>query len=99
MFLKIYIFDENLEPLNPNEMSIAKARTLQAKFQALTTASEMIRSHGEEGFSYEDKEFQKVYEREKLKLSDKLNKLAIKYEEQYSKLGIEIDTEIDKEYY
>jgi hypothetical protein len=80
-------------------MSIAKARTLKAKFQALTTASEMIRSHGEEGFSYQDKEFQKVYEREKLKLSAKLDKMSFKYENEFRKLNIEVNTDIDQEYY
>ena len=38
-------------------MSIAKARTLLAKYQGLSNASEFIRSHGEEGFSFEDKKF------------------------------------------
>lgn len=79
-------------------MSIAKARTLQAKFQALTNAAEMIRGHGEEGFSFDDKEFDKIYHRETKKLSEKLNKIADKHQLEYDKLGIEINTEIDKDY-
>lgn len=80
-------------------MSIAKAMTLQAKFQALTNAAEMIRSHGEEGFSFQDKKFDRIYHREINKLSEKLNKIADKYQVQYDKLGIEIDVDIDHEYY
>lgn len=76
-------------------MSIAKARTLLAKYQSLSNSAEFIRSHGEEGFSFKDKKFNKVYMRENLKLSEKLNKEAEKYLEQYKELGIEIESEID----
>jgi hypothetical protein len=79
-------------------MSIAKARTLLAKFNAITNASEFIRSHGEEGFSFEDKKFDDVYQRETKKLSAKLEKQAVKIWNEYEKLGIEIDDSIDENY-
>ena len=79
-------------------MSIAKARTLLAKYHGLTNASEFIRSHGEEGFSFEDKKFNDVYMREKKKIAERLDKEAMVFYKKYLKLGIEIDCEIDKYY-
>lgn len=79
-------------------MSIQKARTLLAKYQAYSNAAEMIRGHGEEGFSFEDKKFNKVYNRETKNVADKLNKKATEYYIAYLKLGIEIECEIDKDY-
>jgi len=82
-------------------MSIAKLRTLEAKFQAITNASEMIRGHGEEGFSFMDKKFDKIYKRETHKLATKLNKMAEKYSVEIKKLediGFVIDLEIDDNY-
>lgn len=79
-------------------MSIAKARTLLAKYQGLSNAAEFIRSHGEEGFSFEDKKFNVVYLRENLKLAEKLNKESEKYFEKYRELGIEVESEIDEIY-
>ena len=40
-----------------------KAQYFLAKYQALSNAAEMIRSHGEEGFAFEDKVFDKEYKR------------------------------------
>jgi len=79
-------------------MSIAKARTLLAKYQGLSNASEFIRSHGEEGFSFEDKKFNAVYMREKEKLSKRLDNEAMVFYKKYLELGIEIECEIDKDY-
>jgi len=79
-------------------MSIAKARTLLAKYQGLSNASEFIRSHGEEGFSFEDEKFNDVYMRENKKLSDRLDKEAMKFMDQYNELGIEIDSRVDENY-
>ena len=79
-------------------MSIAKARTLLAKYQGLSNASEFIRSHGEEGFSFEDKKFNNVYMREKEKISEKLDREAMVFYKKYLELGIEINCEIDSDY-
>ena len=76
-------------------MSVAKARTLLAKYQGLSNASEFIRSHGEEGFSFDDEKFNDVYLRENKKLAERLEKEATKFYEKYRELGIEIDCEAD----
>lgn len=79
-------------------MSIAKARTLLAKYQSSSNASEFIRSHGEEGFSFEDKKFNEIYLRECRKLSEKLEKQSEVFYQKYLKLGIDIECEIDNDY-
>jgi hypothetical protein len=79
-------------------MSIAKARTLLAKYQGLSNASEFIRSHGEEGFSFEDKKFNDVYMRENQKLSERLNREAMVFWKKYLELGIDVESEIDDNY-
>lgn len=76
-------------------MSLQKAMTLMAKYQALTNASEFIRRHGEEGFMFENEKFHKTYLRETAKLSEKLEKLSDKYLKQYEDIGIEVDLEIN----
>jgi hypothetical protein len=76
-------------------MSLQKAMTLIAKYQALTNASEFIRSHGEEGFSFEDEKFNEIYLRETEKLSKKLQKLSEKYLKQYEDIGIEVNLEVN----
>ena len=79
-------------------MSTAKARTLLAKYQSLANASEFIRSHGEEGFSFDDDEFNKIYLRESQKTAERLNKRAEKYLQEYERLGIEINDKVDNSY-
>lgn len=76
-------------------MSLQKAMTLMAKYQALTNASEFIRSHGEEGFSFEDEKFNETYLRETEKLSEKLEKLSEKYLKQYEDFGVEVNLEVN----
>ena len=78
-------------------MSIAKATTLLAKFHALSNASEFIRSHGEEGFSFQDENFDKVYKRETVKLSKKLDKMSSKFLLEYQKINIEINDEMHED--
>ena len=79
-------------------MSIARAKTLMAKYQALSNAAEFIISHGEEGFSFQDEKFNDVYLREKVKIADKLNRQAVEYLHKYRKLGIQVDSEINENY-
>jgi len=79
-------------------MSIAKARTLMAKYQALSNAAQFIESHGEEGFSFEDEKFNNVYLREKKKIADKLNIEAMKFLYKYRKLGIQVNSEVNERY-
>jgi len=79
-------------------MSVAKARTLLAKYQSLSNASEFIRSHGEEGFSFEDKKFNKVYMRENKKLAKRLEKESRVFYEKYKKLGIDVSCDINENY-
>ena len=78
--------------------NLQKARYFLAKYQALSNASEFIRSHGEEGFSYEDKDFHKVYLREIEKLSKQLDKRAEDFAKKYNQMNIEIDTSTDENY-
>lgn len=75
-------------------MSKSKSATLLAKSHATTNASEFIRSHGEEGFSFQDEKFNSIYQRETKKLSAKLEKIAQKYIDKYKEIGIEINDEI-----
>ena len=79
-------------------MSIQKARTLLAKFQSYSNAAEFIRSHGEEGFAFIDKKFNKAYLRENKKLFKKLDAIAQNYLDKYQELGVEIDCEMDLDY-
>lgn len=76
-------------------MSLQKAMTLMAKYQAMSNASEFIRSHGEEGFSFEDEKFNEIYLRETEKLSKKLQKLSEKYFKQYEDIGVEVNLEVN----
>lgn len=69
-----------------------------ASYQALSNAAEMIRSHGEEGFSYEDKKLFSSYQKASRKLCKQLNSRAMKFLNRYKELGIEVDTEIDQNY-
>lgn len=75
-------------------MSKAKARTLLAKFHALSNAAEFIRSHGEEGFSFSDDDFNKIYLREAKSLAKKLDKQSQSYIDEYNNLAINIDDSI-----
>lgn len=77
-------------------MSIAKARTLLAKFHALSNAAQMIGSHGEEGFCYDDKKFDKAYHNAVKNLSKKFDKQAGMYLKKYKVLGFEIDDAHDE---
>lgn len=79
-------------------MSKQKAMTALAKYQALSNASEFIRSHGEEGFSFDDENFNKTYLIETKKLSEKLYKLASKFHKHFESFGIEVNYEIDGSY-
>lgn len=79
-------------------MSRAKARTLLAKFHALSNAAEFIRSHGEEGFSFNDDDFNKIYLREVKKLTKKLDKQSQSYIDQYNDLAINIDDSVTENY-
>ena len=58
----------------------------------------MIRSHGEEGFSFEDKEFDKAYKREASRLGKQLNHRAMIFAKKYQKMNIDICTDIDMDY-
>lgn len=78
--------------------SLKKARYFLAKYQALSNAAEMISSHGEEGFSFQDKEFDKVYSIEKEKLAKQLNDRAAVFAKKYERTGVDIECEIDENY-
>jgi len=75
-----------------------KALYFLAKYQALSNAAEMIRSHGEEGFSFEDKELDKAYQRETKKVAKQLNNRADVFSKKYEEINIDIDCEIDLNY-
>jgi len=72
-----------------------KAKKLQAKYQALANAAQFIGSHGEEGFSYNDKQLHKYYLKECANISDKLNQLTAKCNVKYHEIGIDVDTSSD----
>jgi len=75
-----------------------KAQYFLAKYQALSNAAEMIRSHGEEGFSFEDKVFNKEYLRQTKKTAQQLNKRANLFAKKYQAMNIDIECEIDLNY-
>jgi len=75
-----------------------KARYFLAKYQALSNAAEMIRSHGEEGFSFEDKYFNKEYQKQVEILAKQLNDRAEVFAKKYNSTGIDIECEIDENY-
>jgi len=75
-----------------------KAKYYLAKYCSLTNAAEFIRSHGEEGFAFEDKSFDKEYKRQNLETANQLNARADKYLKKYKETGVEISTEIDSNY-
>lgn len=72
-----------------------KAQYFLAKYQALSNAAEMIRSHGEEGFAFADKDFDKVYKRESLNTYKQLEARAIVFAKKYQEMNIYISTEMD----
>jgi hypothetical protein len=79
-------------------MSTIKATELLAKYLSLSNAAEFIRSHGEEGFSFENEKLNKFYFRENIKLAKNLNNQAEEYLKEYDKLGIEVESSINEEY-
>ena len=70
------------------------AKNLALKL-AFENASEMIRSHGEEGFSFDNEILQKEYSKAILFASRKIVALANKYDKKYKSIGIEIDSSCD----
>ncbi len=78
--------------------NLKKARYFLAKYQTLSNAAEFIRSHGEEGFSFLDEEFDKAYSREGEILAKQLNDRAAIFAKKYVEIGIDIDHEIDMDY-
>lgn len=72
-----------------------KAQYFLAKYHALSNAAEMIRSHGEEGFSFADKDFDNVYKRECLNTYKQLEARAIVFAKKYQEMNIDISTEMD----
>ena len=75
-----------------------KALYYLAKYQALSNAAEMIRSHGEEGFSFEDKEFNDVYLKQKDILAEQLNSRSVVFYKKYISMGFDIECAIDTDY-
>ena len=74
------------------EQIAAKNLALMLAFQ---NASEMIRSHGEEGFSFDNELLGKEYRKAVNVAAKRILRMSIKYEEQYNKMGIEIDSSCD----
>lgn len=70
------------------------AKNLALKL-AFENASEMIRSHGEEGFSFDDEMLHEEYSKAILFASRKIISLAAKYDKKYKSIGIEIDSSCD----
>ena len=75
-----------------------KAQYFLAKYQALSDAAEMIRSRGEEGFSFEDKVFNEEYLRQTKKTAEQLNRRAKVFAAKYRAMNIDIECEIDPNY-
>ena len=74
------------------EQIAAKNLALMLAFQ---NASEMIRSHGEEGFCYDNELLNKEYRKAVNVAAKRINRLSNKYEKLYNKIGIEIDSSCD----
>ncbi len=77
---------------------LKKARYFLAKYQTLSNAAEFIRSHGEEGFSFEDDDLNKAYLKENVKLAKQLNDRAEVFAKKYAKTGVDIDCDINMNY-
>ena len=75
-----------------------KAEYYLARFRALSNAAEFIRSHGEEGFSFKDKDFNTAYMKAGKSISEQLDDRADTFYGKYLALGIDIETEIDENY-
>ncbi|MCH2216814.1 MAG: hypothetical protein MK076_01855 [Flavobacteriales bacterium] len=75
-----------------------KAQYFLAKSHALSNAAEFIRSHGEEGFSFEDKDFDKAYKRECQNTYKQLEARAVVFAKKYRAMNIDIEGEIDPDY-
>lgn len=71
-----------------------KAKNALAQFNALSNAAEMIGSHGEEGFSFQDNEFNQAYLKAAKRVKKSLMLKADKALEIYKSIGIEIDDSI-----
>lgn len=76
----------------------SKAKYYLAKYHALSTAAEMIRSHGEEGFSYEDDSFNEEYQRQTGVLYHQLNERSKKFLKKYKELDITVDDSVRDKY-
>ncbi len=75
-----------------------KAEHFLAKYQALSNAAEMIRSHGEEGFHFEDEDFNNEYLKQCKIVAKQLNQRAQSFAKKYISTGIDIDCEIGENY-
>ena len=76
----------------------SKARQYLAKFHSYSNAAEFIRSHGEEGFSFEDEKLQDLYFKQNKRTANTLDKIANKWYQKYLNVGIEINSEISENY-
>lgn len=77
---------------------LQKARYFLAKYQALSNAAEFIRSHGEEGFRFEDADFCKSYFKETENTAKQLQERADVFAKKYEQMNIDINSEIDMDY-
>ena len=73
-----------------------KAKNYLAKFHAFSNAAEMIGSHGEEGFGFEDNKFNKAYLRQCQSAKNHLMKIADNHLKKYRQIGIDIDDTIEE---
>ena len=71
------------------EKTASKNLALMLAFQ---NASEMIRSHGEEGFSFDNELLDKEYRNAVKIAADRILRLSEKYERKYNQIGIDIDS-------
>lgn len=77
---------------------LKKAQYYLASYQALSNAAEMIRGHGEEGFSFLDKAFDEAYQKQTKKLAKQLDERASVFSKKYELMGIDIDCAIGEGY-
>jgi adenosine deaminase len=90
----------NYEILIINNMEeYKKAQYFLAKYHALSNAAEFIRSHGDEGFAFEDKDFDKVYKRECKNTYKQLQARANIFFKKYRAMNIDVEAEIHTDSY
>ena len=75
-----------------------KAKSYLAKYHSYSNAAEFIRSHGEEGFAFQDDKLDSLYRNENERIGRRLDKIADKWYRKYQETGITVNSDISDFY-